>query len=1472
MSTPNASQQGAGGSQDAKKKRNRRKPNKKITANSTDSNNTQGGSVENKSSDKKRQTNRRKNKEKKSKNDPKNEEPTPEELAEQKRLKEEKEKQAAILAAQKAEAARLQKIKEEQNNLNEQFKKSLVNVRAYIQQSQQNHRLREQLLNPQILLEKRSAFANSKKKLKTDLKKCNAFSKKIKTAQSFDTINVTSMLKDVDTLNLTRYLDEIATAFLDTVGKLKLSDAAGIVKVLVAFHERYKEFVEDIFMEDLLSRLKKKDTLDGKQKRIITRILIELILSGVLSEPKPLMKTIVEASGAPKGNSTNEEVKKNEKYLVSDANLLVSFAKAAGHELTGIIPASVENDLNFVIKERMRYEEQIASTTINEQNDNVISDQEKEVTEVADDEHLLKGSSESDVKPITIPDELMDESSNIVQELHDIREYRAVSEEVCNRFKKHLKGAYESLSTTLVATHKKLSKMEKRCEEDRLLAGTLTEQRETALNDARKLLESLKKSVEVLSDTLCESIPELEEEKEEEKEETAIGLEVYKEDGQEVILGAFDDEETRVFYCDIPDLLTTIPPTLLGYSEQDIAKVQELVISKYGVGDSDVDITDDFVPSEETRSSENDFDEEDLDVNNEVIVQNDDEGEFCAFFCRFYFITFHSSFFSDNEDSENKDTPHYKLMVLLEQELPECNRRERIDFLAEKFCTNHGTNKNARKRIKKALFLVPRSRLDLIPYYSRLAAIFDRVFPEIASTLVTELEQQFHGLARWKKQQNIESRIRNAKFIGELTKFKVAPPIVALRCLRRCVQDFSGNNIDIACCLLESCGRFLHKTNHTTSKLTQIMDTIMRIRKARHFDERSIEMIKSAFYMVKPPQKKIEKKIKILSPMEEYIKELLLVRLDKSNVSFISKQLMRLPWSDESIDCGEIVVKYMLKVCRRGRYNSISSVASLVSSCKKGKPEVCVRIIDFLLEELRFIMEKPSMRDQQRAIVYAKLFGELHNFSLVPSQIIFGQLYDFVNFGHAIPDSIRNASVENQHEESISMPSKLKSSLGVIEAIQEDEELEEEDNGGENSDEDNDDKQIENQEVAPIPVSPFAEFDPRVPSVIDPPSAVFRIKLICTLLDSCVSSLVTATNLPKLDVFLAAFQRYIFIKDFLPTDIEFSLLDTFDLIESCSKIAKKDNKKGAISRYKNWVDAHNSVIKHEELEKSHESKMNRRLLHQAGLLTTLDQQDLQGVDSDDEMSTNSVEDEDNSDSGEEMSEDEIESEDDDSEDEEGSDEDDENENDDDDEVLLQMQQQEEEERKNREDELFEQELRKLTMEALEKGKNAARTMASTKVSGTMPSASQFIRGKKSSQDLIDPSSNQSSVFALSGASGMNFQLIKRGRKGKAEAKRFVVPTDTNLAKIASMHDDEAARERDMLKARVLRYEAESAENYTGDVYMDQGNLPEVRNRTLRNIDIDKHFGKSTTRTTPYSGRGHYRGRGTPRGGRGLKRF
>lgn len=172
-------------------------------------------------------------------------------------------------------------------------------------------------------------------------------------------------------------------------------------------------------------------------------------------------------------------------------------------------------------------------------------------------------------------------------------------------------------------------------------------------------------------------------------------------------------------------------------------------------------------------------------------------------------------------------------MVLLEQELPECHRREQIDEIAEKFCTKHGSNKNSRKRLVKTLFLVPHARLDLLPYYSRMTATLDRIWSDISSSLVTDLEQQFHGQAKFKKNQNLEARMRTARYIGELTKFRVAPPIIFLRCLRRCLDDFTGCNVDVACCLLETCGRYLYRLKHTNPGLIALMETMTRLSKAK---------------------------------------------------------------------------------------------------------------------------------------------------------------------------------------------------------------------------------------------------------------------------------------------------------------------------------------------------------------------------------------------------------------------------------------------------------------------------------------------------------------------------------------------------------------------------------------------------------------------------------------------------------------
>ena len=49
-------------------------------------------------------------------------------------------------------------------------------------------------------------------------------------------------------------------------------------------------------------------------------------------------------------------------------------------------------------------------------------------------------------------------------------------------------------------------------------------------------------------------------------------------------------------------------------------------------------------------------------------------------------------------------------------------------------------------------------------------------------------------------------------FVGELVKFGMFPKTEALHCLKMLLFDFSHHNIDMACGLLESCGRYMYRS------------------------------------------------------------------------------------------------------------------------------------------------------------------------------------------------------------------------------------------------------------------------------------------------------------------------------------------------------------------------------------------------------------------------------------------------------------------------------------------------------------------------------------------------------------------------------------------------------------------------------------------------------------------------------------
>ena len=675
--------------------------------------------------------------------------------AERKRLEEE----------QKAAEKRREERKKEKEELETSFREAVEVVQIVVESIDAHAKSREALA-PEALKQARADFAASKKSLKSDLKKCTAFVKKVKTGTAWS-MRPDDIAKDVSTLNLSRYVEEVVAALLEA--KLKLVDIPVVISLCTAMYTRYPEFLSNL-LPGIWSVIQSKPTEEtAKLRRIYVRLVTEFLLHGLIpSEPKQLIKLIAEVTGGRDGS-----------YAVTDALIVVAFAKAAGLETFGIIPTSVRTSSELILRENER-------------------------SASADGANQEEG-------PVVVSDTLAKKGAELLEKFDGLKEQRAVPEEVATHFVTHCTGAYRTLSKSLIDTHQKLLKMEKRFEQDRLLSGTLPEAREKSLTDAKKLLESLTKSVEVISEALDMKMPKLEEDNNDDDEGAGPGLELWTKEGEEgEDFGPFDDEETRAFYSDIPDLLTTVPPALLNLSPEEIEKRKANNAAK-------------FKNNFEALAEDVENDAPEVEGSSEAQLEADEQDEGAA----------KGEAEMDGQEEENQDTPHFKLMTLLEQELPECNRREQIDEIAEKFCTNHGSSKNSRKRLQETLFHVPRTRLDLLPFYSRLAATLGRVWSEVSDALVTSLEQQFHGQAKFKKNQNIESRLKTARYIGELTKFRIAPPMIAFRCIRRCLDDFTGGNIDVACCILESCGRYLYRLPHTNPKLTALMDAMMRIGKSK---------------------------------------------------------------------------------------------------------------------------------------------------------------------------------------------------------------------------------------------------------------------------------------------------------------------------------------------------------------------------------------------------------------------------------------------------------------------------------------------------------------------------------------------------------------------------------------------------------------------------------------------------------------
>eukprot|EP00800_Vazella_pourtalesii_P014053 TRINITY_DN3468_c0_g4_i6.p1 TRINITY_DN3468_c0_g4~~TRINITY_DN3468_c0_g4_i6.p1 ORF type:complete len:946 (+),score=251.10 TRINITY_DN3468_c0_g4_i6:1-2838(+) len=625
-----------------------------------------------------------------------------------------------------------------------------------------------------------------------------------------------------------------------------------------------------------------------------------------------------------------------------------------------------------------------------------------------------------------------------------------------------LREYFQSQKTRLNLLHKEIKQMGAKNKHALQMKGEIPEDKREEFEKSQKNFDKISQSLTSLADLLDEEMPSFPDQQCTE-EGTSSGFEVLfgmnKAGGSVDSSNLWMDEDARSFYESLPDLKASMPgilfdsntrnselplPENISANEEDPAKLLQEIRESEDIDDS---ILEGTIKSEEDDTPTSPTDQTVCTTPTSVTTFDG-------------FLT----------------------------NLSNCINRQLIDTAATQFITNFN-NKGNRKKLLSTLLRVPRNRLDLLSFYARLVGILAPCVPDIGPEIVHSLEREFYHHVRKKDQINIESKIKNVRFIGELTKFRICKKAQALKCLSILTHDFSYHHIEMACSLLENCGRFLYNSPDSQPRTKVLLDIMLRHKSTLHLDAHYNNMIENAFYYTVPSEqsKRVEKEI---CPLFQYIEKLLYKDMNKLNVEKILKQMRKLNWKDE--DVFEFAVRALSRSWKV-KYNNVLLLADLIGGLVAYQEEVGIRVVDNVLEEIRLGLEvnDPTMNQQRLSTV--RFLGELYNYTLVEASIIFRTLYMFLNFGFS-------TSTEN-------------------------------------------------------------------PSSLDPTDNYFRIRMICSLLETCGEYFDHGSNRKRLDNFFIFFQCYVWMKKRpLPILIEFSVTDMMESLRP------------DIVYYESYEDSHKAAV------------------------------------------------------------------------------------------------------------------------------------------------------------------------------------------------------------------------------------------------------------------------------------------------------
>lgn len=691
------------------------------------------------------------------------------------------------------------------------------------------------------------------KSLDSALKKNTAFIKRLRTGITASA--QTTFLSEIRTLSLHKYLSEIISAFYEGACKLKSpGEIAAGVEIASALHQRFgpDEFTKQLGWllgrgmstpDKAQMKAWTQDVREREEKerlmrqRVLLRVVTELWLVGVLRTLDDVERP--EDLGTKGKDGTPSMGGKNSEGLTKARQ--AQTPARAGQD-TDPFPLEVIKDL--LGYDREHHNLPLAVLFAKNYSWDIMG-----IKREAD----APGNKE-------VPETSGDESSGNIDSADDPP--LMLDEKLQTRFRSIMSKYLEDVKKHVIRDQKSLAALSRRNAEAYVKSGEILEDRQSNFEKQSKAQEKLVANTQVLCDILGSEMPDLAE-----KEALGglssgtIGLVKTGEylRGQGEGPGIWEDEEERRFYENLVDLKGKVPAVLLEDGKKKKGEGDDQPKNK---GDTDLA---NGVASEGKGETTVD----------PAIKEADDQSTAIV----------------------NK-TVGAQVDALLAK-LPDLQNKDAVDQMALDFCFLN--SKASRNRLIKAVQEVPKGRTDLLPLYARLVATLGQYLPDIPQGLISYLDEEFRSLQRRKQKEFLgQVRTSNIRYLAELTKFGVVPEHVIFHCFKVSLDEFSRMNIDIIGNLLENCGRYLLRNPETAPRMASFLETLGRKKTAQHLGQQERMVLENAMYYVDPPPRPaIQQKER--TPMEQFVRKLIYVDMNKRNYPKVLKSIRKLHWEEPDV-------------------------------------------------------------------------------------------------------------------------------------------------------------------------------------------------------------------------------------------------------------------------------------------------------------------------------------------------------------------------------------------------------------------------------------------------------------------------------------------------------------------------------------------------------------------------------------------